>query len=77
MTEIDGATYGPLKVACENIVRDAYGNQATILRPQIVVGPQDNSEQNGRYSYWVQRANQTRQSGRGPGYRAWQLSGQV
>ena len=63
VTQIDGATYGPLKVACENIIREVYGDQATILRPQIVVGPQDTSDQNGRYSYWVQRANQTRQPG--------------
>lgn len=53
VVEIDNDTYGPLKVACENTVRDIYGEQATILRPQIVVGPHDPS---GRYTHWIQRA---------------------
>ena len=53
VTEIDGETYGPLKVACETIVQEIYGEQATVLRPQIVAGPCDPS---GRYTYWVQRA---------------------
>jgi 2'-hydroxyisoflavone reductase len=53
VTEIDDATYGPLKVACENIVQEVYGSRATLLRPQVVTGPHDPS---GRYAYWVQRA---------------------
>jgi 2'-hydroxyisoflavone reductase len=53
ITEINDATYGPLKVACENIVREVYANRSTILRPPIVVGPYD---QSGRYTYWVGRA---------------------
>jgi 2'-hydroxyisoflavone reductase len=53
VTEIDGETYGPLKVACERIVREVYGEGAFILRPQIVVGPYDPS---GRYTYWLDRA---------------------
>jgi 2'-hydroxyisoflavone reductase len=52
--EIDGETYGPLKVACEDIVQAVYGDRCAILRPQVVVGPHDPS---GRYSYWVQRAS--------------------
>lgn len=55
VTEIDAATYGPLKVACENIVRQVYGGRCTLLRPQIVVGPRDDRT---RYQYWVQRAKQ-------------------
>jgi 2'-hydroxyisoflavone reductase len=51
--EINGETYGPLKVACENIVQTIYAGRCTLLRPQIVVGPHDPS---GRYAYWVQRA---------------------
>jgi 2'-hydroxyisoflavone reductase len=51
--EIDGDTYGPLKVTCERIVRECFGDRATILRPQIVVGRHDPS---GRYPYWVRRA---------------------
>jgi 2'-hydroxyisoflavone reductase len=53
VTEVDGDTYGPLKVACENIVQAIYGEQCALLRPQVVVGPEDPS---GRYTYWVQRA---------------------
>lgn len=55
VTEIDGETYGPLKVACEGIVQEIYPDRCTILRPQVVVGPHDPS---GRYTYWVQRAMQ-------------------
>lgn len=53
VTEVNGETYGPLKVACENIVREIYGERSTVLRPQVVVGPHD---QTARYAYWVQRA---------------------
>lgn len=53
VTVIDGDTYGPLKVTCEGIVRDVYGEKATILRPQIVAGPHDPS---GRFTYWAKRA---------------------
>lgn len=53
--EVNGGTYGALKVACENIVDEVYGARGSLLRPQIVVGPQDWI---GRYTYWVQRATQ-------------------
>jgi 2'-hydroxyisoflavone reductase len=55
VTIIDGDTYGPLKVACENIVQEYFPGRCTILRPQIVVGPHDTTR---RYSYWIQRAMQ-------------------
>lgn len=55
VSEVDGQTYGPLKVACEDIVAAFYGERSTALRPQIVVGPHDWI---GRYAYWVQRATQ-------------------
>jgi 2'-hydroxyisoflavone reductase len=53
VTEINGETYGALKVTCENIVRELYGDRCTLLRPQIVVGPHDPS---GRYTYWARRS---------------------
>jgi 2'-hydroxyisoflavone reductase len=53
VTEINGETYGPLKIACEDIVQEFFPGRCTILRPQIVVGPHDTQR---RYSYWVQRA---------------------
>lgn len=53
VTEIDGATYGPLKVACERIVTAVFGEAATILRPQVVAGPHDVEP---RYPSWADRA---------------------
>jgi 2'-hydroxyisoflavone reductase len=53
VTEVNGETYGPLKSACEGIVRQVFGERATVLRPQVVVGPHDSS---GRYEYWIGRA---------------------
>jgi 2'-hydroxyisoflavone reductase len=55
VTEINQATYGPLKVACENIVSEVFGGRCTLLRPQIVAGPYDPLD---RFSYWVRRATQ-------------------
>ncbi|MBI3459470.1 NAD-dependent epimerase/dehydratase family protein [Candidatus Acetothermia bacterium] len=55
VTEIDADTYGPLKVACEDIVQQIYADRCTLLRPQIVVGSHD---ARARYQYWVQRAMQ-------------------
>ena len=53
--DVNGETYGALKVACENTVQQLYGDRATLLRPQVIAGPGDPS---GRYAYWVQRAEQ-------------------
>jgi 2'-hydroxyisoflavone reductase len=49
---IDDAGYGPLKVACEDAVRAAFGDRATLLRPQVVAGPGDPS---GRVAHWQAR----------------------
>ena len=52
--ELDNATYGPLKVACENDVRARFGDERTvILRPGRVAGPHDNQD---AFTYWVRRA---------------------
>lgn len=51
--ELDDATYGPLKVACEDDVLGRYGRRATIVRPGKVAGPHD--VQDG-LTYWVRRA---------------------
>jgi 2'-hydroxyisoflavone reductase len=53
VTKFNLDNYGPLKVTCEDIVTSTYGDRATLIRPQIVVGPHDPS---GRYPYWVHRA---------------------
>ena len=51
---VDGATYGPLKALCESAAREAYGAaNTTILRPGLIVGPDDNTD---RFTYWPARA---------------------
>ena len=45
-------TYGALKTACEDIVHDAFGDEALIVRPGLIVGPRDYSD---RFTYWVRR----------------------
>lgn len=51
--EIVEATYGALKVACEDDVATRYGSRATIVRPGHVAGPHD---EHGGFTYWVRRA---------------------
>lgn len=43
--------YGPMKVACEGIVRDTVAS-ACVVRPGLIVGPGDPS---GRFTYWAHR----------------------
>ena len=53
--DVDLATnpeaYGPMKVACEQIVRDGAAS-ASIVRPGLIVGPGDPT---GRFTYWPAR----------------------
>ena len=49
---LDGGNYGALKALCEDVVREAYGARATIVRPGLVVGPHDYT---GRFPYWPRR----------------------
>ena len=51
--EITMETYGRLKVACEDDVRERLGERATIVRPGVVAGPHDPTD---RFTYWVRRA---------------------
>jgi 2'-hydroxyisoflavone reductase len=51
--EITNTTYGPLKVACEDVLVEHYGAAATIVRPGIVAGPYDPTD---RFTWWVRRA---------------------
>lgn len=53
--ELTDATYGPLKVACEDDVLARYGPQATVVRPGKVAGPHDGQP---GLTYWVRRAAQ-------------------
>ena len=51
--EITGETYGPLKVLCENAVREMYSTgRSLIIRPGLIVGPHDPSD---RFTYWPRR----------------------
>jgi 2'-hydroxyisoflavone reductase len=52
--KIDGETYGPLKALCESAATAVYGaGHATIIRPGLIVGPDDNTD---RFTYWPARA---------------------
>jgi nucleoside-diphosphate-sugar epimerase len=50
--EITNETYGPMKAACEQYVRDAYGARASVVRPGYIVGPLDPTD---RFTYWPVR----------------------
>jgi 2'-hydroxyisoflavone reductase len=50
--EITEDTYGPLKVACEEVVRAAFGERALVVRPGLIAGPHDPTD---RFTYWVRR----------------------
>ena len=51
-TERDRQFYGPQKAACEAVLNTAFGARATIVRPGLIVGPDDPT---GRFSYWPWR----------------------
>ena len=50
--EITGATYGPLKALCEKTVQEICGDRALIIRPGLIVGPNDPTD---RFTYWPMR----------------------
>ncbi len=59
--EVNGETYGGLKVLCEKVVQDIYGDRALIIRPGLIVGPYDPTH---RFTYWPARiADSERNSG--------------
>ena len=49
---VTDTTYGPLKVACERAVASALADRALIVRPGLIVGPDDPTD---RFTYWVRR----------------------
>jgi len=51
--KVDSETYGPLKVLCEEAVEASFAGRATILRPGLIVGPEDSTD---RFTYWPARA---------------------
>ncbi len=50
--EITGGTYGPLKALCEKTVLDLYGERGLVIRPGLIVGPNDPTD---RFTYWPVR----------------------
>jgi 2'-hydroxyisoflavone reductase len=44
--------YGPLKVLCEDAVREMYGSRGTVVRLHVVAGPGDPTD---RFTYWPVR----------------------
>ena len=48
----DYSNYGPLKALCEAEVARVFGDRGLVVRPGLIVGPQDPT---GRFTYWAQR----------------------
>lgn len=44
--------YGALKAGCERVVDEVWGENATIVRPGLIVGPNDPTD---RFTYWPAR----------------------
>jgi len=51
--KVDGETYGPLKALCEQAAMKALPGRATVIRPGLIVGPDDNTD---RFTWWPARA---------------------
>jgi len=51
-TTISGGNYGPLKVACEEVVANEFAGNSLIVRPGLIVGPHDPTD---RFTYWPVR----------------------
>jgi 2'-hydroxyisoflavone reductase len=49
----DHANYGALKALCEQEVEAAFGDRAVLVRPGLIVGPNDPTD---RFTYWPRRA---------------------
>jgi 2'-hydroxyisoflavone reductase len=53
--DVTGETYGPAKALCEQEVLRAFPNSALVIRPGLIVGPNDPTD---RFSYWPVRVAQ-------------------
>ncbi len=50
--EVTGRTYGALKALCEQEAVRAFPRRALVVRPGLIVGPEDRSD---RFTYWPVR----------------------
>ncbi|HZT43735.1 MAG TPA: SDR family oxidoreductase [Chthonomonadaceae bacterium] len=53
--EVNGETYGPLKVLCEQAAEEAMPGRVLTIRPGLIVGPWDPTD---RFTYWPHRVAQ-------------------
>lgn len=53
--DLSGETYGALKTACEEALTAGFPGPKAILRPGLIVGPQDPTD---RFTYWPWRIDQ-------------------
>jgi 2'-hydroxyisoflavone reductase len=51
--KVDGETYGPLKALCEQAAMKAFEGRGSVIRPGLIVGPDDNTD---RFTHWPARA---------------------
>jgi len=49
---ITEGSYGPLKALCEKATLDTYGERGLVIRPGLIVGPNDPTD---RFTYWPLR----------------------
>ncbi len=52
VTEVNGETYGPLKVLCEQAAESAMPGRVLTIRPGLIIGPHDPTD---RFTYWPLR----------------------
>ncbi len=52
---VTNENYGAYKVLCEEAVLKRWGDKATILRPGVIIGPNDHTD---RFAYWPLRLSE-------------------
>jgi 2'-hydroxyisoflavone reductase len=52
MKQVNNMTYGPMKRRCEELVMEFFPKTGTIVRPGLIVGPDDPTD---RFTYWPAR----------------------